>query len=245
MALLFVQRSFTSFCRRNISGKTWQYCKPFEHQEKYLLFNKVTIRNSSNARYGVASHQRYLKSEPLWRKRDNIPEEYSLIYKTPMAMYFAVGSFVTTGLVMMITVYLLTTDFEVESLFKPLTEDGKLLIAKSKTEVYLFCGLFIFITLTLRFLTKRFVLRMYSHKKDHIAIFQGPLPGLKTRHSFKSGTVSHIPPWSRFIKLHEETSFMLDTKKAYILEDYFRRPRDLRQMLVGYVPDEFDELEDK
>lgn len=244
MALLLVRRSFTSFCTRNLSKKTLHlsFNKQLEHQNKCIFFNKAAVRNSSN-KYGVASHERYLRIQPHWLIRDKIPEGYTLIYKSPMATYFAVGSFVSTGLIAVTILYILTNEFNMDILFTSVTEDSKLLIAKSNTEVYIFCGLFVFLTVTLKLLTYRFVLRMYKRKKNYIAVFQGQLPGLKVKHSFEAGTAILVKPRFKMVQLHEESKYILGTKTAYLLDNYFRKPRDLRQMLVDYVPDEYDEEE--
>ncbi|EAT34236.1 AAEL013495-PA [Aedes aegypti] len=171
--------------------------------------------------------------EERYRKKDNVPEEYRIIYRAPMEYYLSACNLATTfsfAAVAGITAYGYLHDYHTMSV--PFEIDyGSLTV--NENDLIIFLGFFFLANVMIRVMVNRYVLRIYRNEDDYIAIFEGRFPFTRRELRFKRGNVVPVPeggivPW-------QDARFKINDKNVLLLESHFRTPSELNNMLKQYM----------
>nr|CAH7752092.1 unnamed protein product [Callosobruchus chinensis] len=178
------------------------------------------------------------KKEEL-KIKDNIPDQYKLIYRNPMHRYIWFAQVITSATAVIVgLVTIIKTDFvRYEDAFQTPEISG---------EAIVYMASFIAVLVVLQLMIHRIPIRIYylPQQKNYIMIFFGSHPFTSRRVICKAGDVVQLPiatlvPW-------KESSFEIKNKQKVILfDEYFRRPGDLHVLLGIQDDPDADNPDDK
>lgn len=207
------------------------------NQLKRSYFHKSTqtILNVKCSNYNqnklISFFRAFKKPDAIkFKIKDNIPEQYDLIYRNGMDNYLLVAHIFTTTTAALVCISTLiesgseTMKFE-KWATKPKTTDSDMIIMVSA---------FIFFWVALQAIVAKMPIRIYNYPKlnKYILIFHGNIPLLKsTIHcnvsDFSKVRPRGILPWKDF------TYEIENNRNVILIENYFRRPADLN-IILGY-----------
>ncbi|XP_067629317.1 uncharacterized protein [Eurosta solidaginis] len=199
-----------------------RYGKPHFHNQKLNCFVRLLSNKSFKTNKSVPKRAQLMK-------KDNVPQNYELVYHAPMELYITVAkniSTITTIFISSVALYSATAnDFNI-----PTTSVDSWGLVSHPTDIWYFsCG-FIFIAIAIRAFIARYPLRIYRFKESYIAIFDSQLPFRSLRHKYCKNEVKVVSnkfnPWN-------DSTIRLGKRTSLILSHYFRTPADYNQMM-GY-----------
>lgn len=98
-------------------------------------------------------------------EKDNIPENFTLIYRAPMEHYLGVSKNVTSitaGVIALLAAYKYSSDMSILSRSNDEFELGIGALMTSDSDLYYFAGGFVLITLAVRYVIMKYPLRIYK-----------------------------------------------------------------------------------
>ncbi|CAH1986380.1 unnamed protein product [Acanthoscelides obtectus] len=189
-----------------------------KNQRNIPFLRRRTLEVTS--RRSLFSLFRRPKKEEL-KIKDNVPDEYMLIYRNRMDRYLMYTQLITSASAAFIVIY---TTIKVDYLTRGDTSQ----LPVVSTEAYFYMAAFVTAIVILQIMMYRTPLRIYylPQQKKYTMIFYGSYPFSYRRVFCKGGEVVKLPvtgvsPW-------KECMYEIKNKqKIILLDDYFRRPGDL------------------
>ncbi|CAH0547496.1 unnamed protein product [Brassicogethes aeneus] len=164
--------------------------------------------------------------------KDNIPDEYNLIYKSTMNNYLVIAQYV--GGISTIAVGFMV----LKTLYKPAVlpnQDIPSLYTKARpidNEVYVYFAVLTGIILVIQLLVSKVPIRIYNYpkRKEYVFVFNGNTP-LKSKKVYcKTGEV--YPAFHNSFMPWKECNYEIKNKQEIIIvEENFQRPADLYIMM--------------
>lgn len=171
--------------------------------------------------------------EPQFKRKDGVPDGFSLIYKAPIETYLTLCKNVTTVtsvVVAGLVVYNCTNLSKLVSI--PLSEfsEQKLHgLIFNDTDLVIFLAGFTVMTLAIRILISKLPLRIYRNADKYLAVFDSQLP-MKYKHlHFEKGQVAPAKPF--LLNPWKSITFNINNHTSVLLIDYFKTPSELFRML--------------
>lgn len=207
----------------------------------------ITLWHGTNASFGIKNFHKSVSRNNIWsmfttspkkaykmRERDNIPKDFTLIYKAPNEKEMRFGYPIVLGTLIAVP-SLLLYKFLTEEKMSYRKEYNAVPFMKPEREVWFFtCGLFLFGAAIFAVIFK-YPFRVYKHyeKYEYIGMFLSAVPG-KLRHvHFKSATeVKFKNPLYRLFRFMTNCQYRLNTgKNVLMFYHHFRTPADICEML--------------
>lgn len=221
---------------------------------KGLCYTKnVTTRTHIRVNQGTSLQKRNFYN--LWRKpsieelklKDNVPDNWKLIYKNKLDTYLLFIQIVTTTTATLLALALLVTESNNnEDRWTNVTPDVK----HYDSDFFVFLTAFLVIVVVLQSLLSKMPIRIYNHpnKKEYKMFFYGNIPFSQKSCTYRAGQIFEYTeekqfPWDNLaylLKINEG-----DQRKLYLLEGYFRRPADLYIMMGLQSDPDADEKAEK
>lgn len=166
---------------------------------------------------------KFIETQNWWRQRDNVSKDWQLIYKAPMD---TILNYVTTYLTVSTTtiglagLYYAAFIFNTADMNNPVILGDDVVVASSGTECLFYLGAFITFHLAVKILLSKYVIRIYQHGDNYIAIFRGHIFNSIKKHEFHLKDFTKLNP--TFVVSWGDARFDIGKKHAIILENYFK-----------------------
>lgn len=166
--------------------------------------------------------------EGTYRKFDQVPNGYSLIYRVTVDNYLRACKTISTVTALGCIGLLAYRQFFAPE--HPYNFDLKIgPLVSSKNELYGFTAAFILLTVVIRVTIHRLPTRIYKDTNKYIAIFHETVPFVKHRLHFTAGQVRPAPetgflPW-------KDSRFYLNSRRCILIQDCFRAHVELDAMM--------------
>ncbi|KAJ8922146.1 hypothetical protein NQ315_004081 [Exocentrus adspersus] len=162
--------------------------------------------------------------------KDNVPDQYALIYRCKMERYLLYTQVVTVVCATVVSLCLIIR-YDFSDIHYDYS-DWKTPHRQVKNEYFVYLGSLITLVVFLQIVVSRLPVRIYNlaQQKKYILVFYGNLPFSTKRAICNVGDIVPLPeievlPWG-------QDRYMLKNKRNLIIfEQYFRKPADLYIML--------------
>lgn len=201
---------------------SYQSTKPFNHR----------FIHSSRLRFHTSPPKQFLTrrnwKENRYRKYDQVPQSFSLIYRVTVDNYLRVCKHISTFSALA-GLGLLGYRFFVDP-EHPYNFDLKIgPLVSSKAELYVFTAAFVVFTLAIRVTMHRLPSRIYKDADKYIAVFHETIPFVKHRLHFTAGQVRQAPetgflPW-------KDSRFYFNNRRCILIQECFKAPVELTTMM--------------
>lgn len=109
------------------------------------------------------------------------------------------------------------------------TYGEKVIVSAGKYDFVMFIigliGFNIMMSVTIR----RYPLRIWKKGENYVVVFEGHIPTVRRQFSFVKGQVEPVPP--KGVLPWKENRFFIDGRRTILLEQYFKTPSELHQMI--------------
>lgn len=198
----------------------------------FKLTQRQPIFKIYSAKYASQHPLRFLETQDRWRKIDNVPNRWQLIYKAPMdsLLNFAtVYLTFSTTTVAMSSLYYAAFVFDKTDFDSPVLLGDSVVIADSAIECFTYVGAFIAFHVAVKLLLSKYVVRLYQDGDNYIAIFRGHFYNSIKKHEFNLRDFKKVN--STLAIAWSDARYSLGNKKAVILENYFKTPEHFNYLL--------------
>lgn len=196
-----------------------------------------------SVRYVSHHPQKFLEIQDRWREKDNVSKNYELIYKAPMekilnyATAYLTFSTTTVGAA---GLYYFAFEFSMANVDTPVVLGDNVVIANSGIECLSYLGAFVVFHLMVKILLSKYVIRLYQHEDNYIAVFRGYMFNSIKKHKFKLNEFKKLNP--TVVVTWGDSRFGLGDKHAILLDNYFKTPEYFNYLLYkkksGSGPDD-------
>lgn len=171
--------------------------------------------------------------ENQFRRKDGVPEGFTLIYKAPMEYYLTSCKNITTICSVVLgamVVYNYSHLFELIGI--PSTDEFEMYgLISCEQDVFFFIFAFTAMTLAIRVFISKYPLRIYRKADQYLAVYDSQLPLKYTHLQFARGQVTAAEPF--LLNPWKRETYKIKDYTSVLLIDYFKTPSELFQMLKG------------
>lgn len=166
--------------------------------------------------------------ESSYKKYDQVPKSFSLIYRVTVENYLRACKHISTASAIACLGLLGYRSFVDPE--HPYNFDLKIgPLVSSKTELYIFTGAFVLLTIVIRVTMHRLPSRIYKDADKYIAVFHETIPFVKHRVHFSAGQVRPAPetgflPW-------KDSRFFFNQRRCILIQECFRSNAELDNMM--------------
>uniref|UniRef100_A0A146KR82 Uncharacterized protein n=1 Tax=Lygus hesperus TaxID=30085 RepID=A0A146KR82_LYGHE len=168
--------------------------------------------------------------EAALRTRDNVPNDFRIIYRAPHETYVKVTYM--TAVIAIVTVPVLMAAIYLTGNFQtyPVQLDG-LTLFETQNDAYLLVGLLCLTIFNVANTVSKYPMRIYRNplENNYIGVFQHPIPGMIKRINFVAGDVTKGGGW-----IFKDSTFTIRKKKKVLLiPENFSTPFELERMTIA------------
>lgn len=185
-----------------------------------------------SARYVSQHPQKFLEIQDRWREKDNVSKNYELIYKAPMekilkyATAYLTFSTTTVGAC---GLYYAAFAFDMENVDTPVVLGDDVVLANSGIECLSYLGAFVVFHLMIKILLSKYVIRLYQHEDNYIAVFRGHMFNSIKKYKFKLNEFKKLNP--TLVVTWGDSRYGLGDKHGILLDNYFKTPEYFNYLL--------------
>lgn len=171
------------------------------------------------------------RSSEHFKRKDNIPDGYQLIYRNTMQNYLLSAQLISTILAGFAGGALILREESDKFELGPAAfreQPGTV-----QNEMYIYMTFFVGFCVVMQYFVQRVPLRIYNYPRqnDYILIFYGALPGTTKRLTCKANEVIKLNKSSILMPWTESSYQIKDQCRVIMIENFFRTPADLSILL--------------
>lgn len=219
----------------NFSGRTIIHSLRLNTLRKSCIFRFSELLRKNNTRTFVSPSNNGFKT--IKKLKDNVSSKAYLIYNNSFSATIEFGFHLKRIMFVIISMHFIyTVKLYFEGNLKFPMMFRKEIFIRSETDLILGYSVAYFIILSIIFLCKWTVLRIYFDPTEKVfkTVVVGSLPYLRRIINIKPNSVS-IKTRSYLTKEHRTFEYTVDGRRLLMFDDYFKTPSDLYRMLK-YIP---------
>lgn len=188
------------------------------HYQRIPVFHKFQTRNTTS----------FPKSARKLKAKDNVPNDYNLIYIAPLNNYVTFSKCFGIFSALSVTISSFLYFYSDKTVTDQL-KIGSLYLYNGTDDVIGFTALSLCMACGVIIISRKCTLRIYHNpaKSDYVAVFPSAVPFKTTKINFDNAVKDKSVSF-----LFKNVTYKLGTKKAFLLEHYFKAPINLTEMLV-------------
>lgn len=187
---------------------------------------------SSRFNFHTSSPKQFLTrrnwKESRYKKHDQVPNNYSLVYRVTVDNYLRACKHISTASAVACLGLLGYRHFvDPEHPYNFDLQIGPLV--SSQTELYVFTAAFVLLTVVIRVTLHRLPSRIYKDANKYIAVFHETIPFVKHQIQFNAGQVRQAPqtgflPW-------KDSRYFVNNRRCILIQECFRAQVELDNMM--------------